>query len=149
MILGVGVDVCDVRRLRRAMERRGFRERVFDDAEIRDCESRARRDPHYAARFAAKEACFKALGTGWGGGVAWKDVIVRRDGGGPPRLDLQAGAARVAADLGVARAHLSLSHEGDYAVAMVVLEGGTRAAGGSVPRKKTRRGAARPGAARR
>jgi holo-[acyl-carrier protein] synthase len=143
MILGVGVDVCDVRRLRRAMERRGFRERVFDDAEIRDCESRARREPHYAARFAAKEACFKALGTGWGGGVAWKDVIVRRDGGGPPRLDLQAGAARAAADLGVARTHLSLSHEGDYAVAMVVLEGETGAAIRPARRRTPARGAAR------
>ncbi|MGH9749516.1 MAG: holo-ACP synthase [Candidatus Polarisedimenticolia bacterium] len=143
MILGVGVDVCDVRRLRRAMERRGFRERVFDEDEIRDCEARARQAPHYAARFAAKEACFKALGTGWGGGVAWKDVIVRRDGGGPPRLDLRDGAARAAAGLGVARAHLSLSHEGDYAVAMVVLEGRARAADRPARRRTAARRATR------
>src|SRR5881296_3438154 len=68
MILGIGLDVCDVKRLRRALARPGFRGRVFDESEIRDCERRLRRHFHYSARFAAKEAFFKALGTGWGRG---------------------------------------------------------------------------------
>jgi holo-[acyl-carrier protein] synthase len=128
MIVGVGVDVCEVRRLRRAMERAGFRERVFDPEEIRYCEGRARREVHYSARFAAKEAFFKAIGTGWSEGVGWKDVAVRGDGRTAPRLSVTGAAARHARVLGVARAHLSLSHGGEYAVAVVVLEGRPRRA---------------------
>ena len=124
MILGVGLDVCDVRRLQRALARAGFRERVYADSEVRDCEGRARRHLHYAARFAAKEAYFKAIGTGWGKGVGWRDVVVERPGGGAPCLRVTGAAARRASDLGVTRSHLSLSHAGEYAVAVVVLEGG-------------------------
>jgi holo-[acyl-carrier protein] synthase len=130
MIVGVGVDVCEVGRLRKAMRRAGFRERVFDADEIRYCEAHARKELHYAARFAAKEALFKALGTGWGSGVGWRDVAVRGDGRTPPILELTGGAARRARALGMVRSHLSLSHSGDYAVAMVVLEGRRRAAPG-------------------
>jgi holo-[acyl-carrier protein] synthase len=123
MILGVGVDVCDVPRMRRALSRAAFRRRVFDPGEARDCERRARRAEHYAARFAAKEAFFKALGTGWGQGVGWTEVAVRAAAGGRPTLRVRGAAARRARALGVARSHLSLSHSGDYAVAVVVLEG--------------------------
>lgn len=123
MILGIGLDVCQVKRVRRAMARSGFRARVFDDSEVEECERRARRHLHYAARFAAKEACFKALGTGWGEGVGWREVTVQSDGRRPPTLTLLGAAARKARALGVTRAHLSLTHDGDYAAAVVVLEG--------------------------
>ncbi len=134
MILGIGVDLCDVGRLRRAMARAGFAERVFDEAEVRYCERRARREQHYAARFAAKEACLKALGTGWGRGAGFRDVAVLTDGAGPPALRLSGGAARRARELGVSRSHLSLTHSGGYAVAVVVLEGKDRPG----PQRKSR-----------
>jgi holo-[acyl-carrier protein] synthase len=123
MILGVGLDVCDVERLRRALARPGFRGRVFDESEIRDCERRVRRHLHYSARFAAKEAFFKALGTGWGKGMAWTEVTIRSDGHGAPLLRVSGAAARRARSLGVTRTHVSLSHSGGYAAAVVVLEG--------------------------
>ena len=129
MIVGVGLDVCEVKRLRRAMARSGFARRVFDDGEVRDCDRRVRRHLHYAARFAAKEAYFKALGTGWGAGVGWREVAVMSDGRRPPRLQVRGAAARRARSLGVTRSHLSMSHSGDYAVAIVVLEGSARARG--------------------
>ncbi len=122
-ILGIGVDLCDADRIRRALARRGFRRRVFRDSEARYCSRRARPELHYAARFAAKEAFFKALGTGWGGGVGWRDVSVANARSGGPSLRLQGAAARLSRTLGVARSHLSLSHAGDLAVAVVVLEG--------------------------
>lgn len=136
MILGVGLDVCDVRRLRRALGRPGFRERVFDDEEVRYCEGRARSDLHYSARFAAKEAFFKAIGTGWGKGVGWKDVAVRADGDDAPILKVSGAAARHARRLGVIRSHLSLSHNGDYAAAVVVLEGRQAPSGGGARRRR-------------
>lgn len=123
MILGIGLDLCDVRRLQRALARAGFRDRVFAEEEIRDCDRRARRHVHYAARFAAKEAFLKAIGTGWGRGVGWRDVVVERRGDGPPRLQITGAAARRAEALGVRRTHLSITHDGDYAAAMVILEG--------------------------
>lgn len=129
MILGVGLDVCEVKRVRRAMARSGFTRRVFDDDEVRECDRRARRHLHYAARFAAKEAFFKALGTGWGRGVGWQEVAVRSDGRHAPTLRVRGTAARRARSLGVTQSHLSLSHSGEYAVAVVVLEGRRR--GGS------------------
>jgi holo-[acyl-carrier protein] synthase len=123
MIVGIGLDLCDVRRLERALTRAGFRERVFAGSEIRDCDRRARRHVHYAARFAAKEAFFKAIGTGWGKGVGWRDVVVERRGDGPPRLQIAGAAARHAEAMGVRQTHLTIAHDGDYAVAVVVLEG--------------------------
>jgi holo-[acyl-carrier protein] synthase len=129
MILGVGVDVCEVRRMRQALARAAFRRRVFDAVETRDCERRARREEHYAARFAAKEAFFKALGSGWAKGMGWSEVAVRSADGGAPSLRLGGAALRRARARGVVRAHVSLSHSGDYAVAVVVLEG----RGGTAP----------------
>jgi holo-[acyl-carrier protein] synthase len=126
MILGIGLDVCEVKRLKQAMARPGFARRVFDAIERRDCDRRARRFPHYAARFAAKEAYLKALGTGWGGGVGWTDVAVRSDGRRPPTLSISGAAARIARARGVSRSHLALTHDGGYAAALVVLEGRLR-----------------------
>ena len=100
MIIGLGVDVCDVARIRRALEGRAgarFQARVFTAAERAYCEARRRgRFASYAARFAAKEAAMKALGTGWAQGVGWRDFEVVRARGAPPRLVLHGRAAALA-----------------------------------------------------
>jgi holo-[acyl-carrier protein] synthase len=126
MILGIGLDLCETGRLQRAMARAAFVRRVFAPAEIASCDRRRDRLLCYAARFAAKEAYFKAIGTGWGRGVTWLDVEVASDGKGPPRLLISGEARRVARALGVKTAHLSLTHSGGYAAAMVVIEGAGR-----------------------
>jgi len=123
MILGIGLDLCDTRRLKRAMTRTTFVKRVFSPAEVSACKGRRDGLLRYAARFAAKEAYFKAIGTGWGQGVGWLDVEVESDGTGPPRLLVSGEAHRVSRALGVRTVHLSLTHTGDYAAAMVVIEG--------------------------
>ena len=124
MIVGIGVDIVEIPRFGEVIQRQSdrFIRRVFTRAEQDYC--RAHRDPvpHYAARFAAKEALFKALGTGWAGGVSWLDVDVRRDGRGAPYLVLQGEADKISRSLGAARVHLSLSHSRDSAVAVVVLD---------------------------
>jgi holo-[acyl-carrier protein] synthase len=92
---------------------------VFDPAEVSYCDQMADPWQHYAARFAAKEATMKALGTGWSEGVAFSDIVVVRDGNGTPRIELRGEAAR---RLDGGRLCLSLAHAGDIAVAFVVLE---------------------------
>jgi holo-[acyl-carrier protein] synthase len=122
MIRGVGVDLCPVSRVMRIMARHPgrFEERVFTRAERAYCESRGAPAQHFAARFAAKEAALKALGAP--AGIGWHDLeVVATDGA--PRLELHGPAAASAAGQGVRRAHLSLSHAGDAAIAFVVLEG--------------------------
>jgi len=125
MVLGVGVDVMEVARVRRALKRYGERIEncVFTAGELSDCAGRVDRDLALAARFAAKEACLKALGTGWAGGVTFRQVEVHRDSSGKPSLRLHGRAAEEAARLGVTATHLSLSHQPTVAVAVVVLEG--------------------------
>jgi holo-[acyl-carrier protein] synthase len=122
MIRGVGVDLCPVSRVTRILARHPgrFEERVFTPSERAYCESRAVPAQHFAARFAAKEAALKALGAPTG--LSWHELEVVAMGGAP-RLALHGAAAAAATALGVRRAHLSLSHAGDSAVAVVVLEG--------------------------
>jgi holo-[acyl-carrier protein] synthase len=124
MIVGTGVDIVEIRRIRSVLERQGerFVERVFSPGEQQYC--RAHRDtaPYYAVRFAAKEALFKALGTGWGKGVTWRDVEVERSTDGVPSLVLRGEARRLAESRKITAAHLSLSHGDDSAVAVVILE---------------------------
>lgn len=110
--------------MRRAIERTPrFAERVFTAAERAYCEARgASAWRHYAARFAAKEAAFKALGTGWAGGVAWHEAEVMRGGSGAPRLVLTGRAREVFAERGGTDAHLSLSHTDEHAIAQVIFE---------------------------
>jgi holo-[acyl-carrier protein] synthase len=124
MIVGTGVDIVEVSRMAGAIERFGsrFLERVFTPAEIRYCESKKNRIERYAARFAAKEAAIKAIGTGWRHGVAWHDVEVRRESGGRPTISYSGKAAEFAAALGMKRASLSLSHTAEHAIAQVILE---------------------------
>ena len=124
-VLGVGLDLVDVPRMKKELARDGggFRESVFTAAEIAYCEGQGRPAVHYAARFAAKEAFFKALGTGWRGeGPTWTEVAVTRNDLGRPDLALSGDAAAAASDLGVASIHLSLTHVASLAAAVVVLE---------------------------
>lgn len=125
MIVSVGIDIVQIERVWALLQRKGDRAlgRLFTAAEAGRC--RASRHPaeSFAARFAAKEALFKALGTGWGKGGAWTDVEVVSTPSGAPELRLSGRAAQAAEARGVRRIHLSLTHSGDTAAAVVVLEG--------------------------
>lgn len=124
MIVGTGVDIVEVPRVAAAIERFGkrFLERIYTGAEIRYCQSRRNSTERFAARFAAKEAALKALGTGWRQGIAWKEVEVRREPGGRPTVHFHGRAAEVAERLGMKHASLSLSHTAEQAIAQVILE---------------------------
>ena len=102
-----------------------FRTRVFTASERGYCDARgASSAQHYAARFAAKEAALKALGTGWSGGVGWQDVEVVNDSSGRPELILSGTALELFRRSGATHSHLSLSHTAEHAVAQVILERG-------------------------
>lgn len=124
MIVGTGIDIAEVPRIRQAIERHGerFLKRVFTEGEIQYCESKANRVERYAARFAAKEAGMKAIGTGWNHGVRWRDIEVARKPGGRPTLLLHGKAAEFAAKLGATNIALSLTHTEQEAMAQVILE---------------------------
>ena len=124
MIVGTGIDIVEVARIAAAVERFGerFLNRVFTAAEIRYCRSKQNAMERFAARFAAKEAGFKAIGTGWRHGVTWQDVEVGREPGGRPTICYSGKAAEFAANLGVRRVSLSLSHTTAQAIAQVILE---------------------------
>jgi holo-[acyl-carrier protein] synthase len=127
VILGSGVDLCEVPRIEAAVARYGrrFLERIFTAKEIAYADLKANRFERYAARFAAKEAGMKALGIGWTGGVTWHDFEVVNLPSGRPTLNFHGRAAEVAAKLGVRHVALSLTHTREQALAMVVLEGET------------------------
>src|ERR1700674_4321452 len=124
MIVGTGIDIAEVARIRPSIERFGdrFVERVYTPGEIRYCDAKANRAERYAARFAAKEAAMKALGTGWSRGVRWRDLEVSRQPGGRPTLAFHGKAAEFAAKLGAKHVALSLSHTSEQAIAQVILE---------------------------
>jgi holo-[acyl-carrier protein] synthase len=119
--VGVGFDLVEVARFSRVLARRGdaFRRRVFTDAEWRHATDRPDRDAVLAARFAAKEAVMKALGTGWGGGVSWVEIEVEGGGRGAPRLRLHGRAAEIASERRL-RVEVSLSHDGPSAGAVAI-----------------------------
>jgi holo-[acyl-carrier protein] synthase len=125
MIVGTGIDIAEVPRIRQAIERFGdrFLHRIFTADEMRYCDSKANRMERYAARFAAKEAAMKALGTGWNHGVRWRDCEVTRRPGGRPTISFHGVAAEFATRLGVKNAALSISHTAEQAIAQVILEG--------------------------
>ncbi|MGA2274051.1 MAG: holo-[acyl-carrier-protein] synthase [Bryobacteraceae bacterium] len=124
MIVGTGVDLAEVPRVRHLIERYGrrFIERVYTPAEIAYVERKANRFERFAARFAAKEAGMKAIGTGWKFGVTWQDFEVANLPSGKPTLRLHGVAARVAEKLGVRRVSLSLTHTTEYGLAHLILE---------------------------
>jgi holo-[acyl-carrier protein] synthase len=121
-IAGVGVDLVELDRIRGALERHGerFLDRILTAGEREYCYRRRDPVPHIAARFAAKEAVVKALGTGFAHGIRWIDVEVERDEVGPPRIVLHGAALQIAG--AGARVHLSLTHDKGAAVAVAVLE---------------------------
>ena len=122
MIVGIGLDVVETAQLSRRLGA-AFEERVFTAAERKDCEGRVDREQALAARFAAKEACLKALGTGWNEGAAFQQVEVVSAESGAPSLRLSGPTAELARERGVRHVHVSLSHQPGIAAAAVILEG--------------------------
>lgn len=128
MIVGLGSDLCDIRRIEKSLARFGdrFTQRVYTEGERRKCDARAARAPSYARRFAAKEACAKALGTGLSQGVFWRDMEVVNLPGGKPTLRLTGGArARLDAITPPgceALIHVTLTDEPPIAQAFVIIE---------------------------
>jgi len=122
-VLGHGVDLIDVARIERMLIEHGdrFREKVFTETERAYAEAGGRRrGERYAARFAAKEAAFKALGTGWRSGIAWTDAEVAHGADGAPTLRVHGEFARIAGERGVTRWHLSITHTDTLAMASVL-----------------------------
>jgi holo-[acyl-carrier protein] synthase len=124
LIVGLGIDIAEVGRVKAAIERYGetFLRRVYTANERQYCERFKNKYERYAGRFAAKEAAMKALGTGWSRGVRWVDVEVVREKGGRPTLKLAGEAANVASRLNVKNIALSITHTSDQAFAQVVFE---------------------------
>ena len=125
MIVGSGVDLCEVARVKKALESehgQRFKQRVYTAREIAYAERRANSSERFAARFAAKEAGMKALGTGWRGGVSWHDFEVANLPSGRPMLLLHGKAAEIAGKLGVKNVALSLTHTAEQAMAVVMME---------------------------
>lgn len=128
MIVGIGSDLCDIRRIEKSLERYGerFTYRIFTEAERAKCDARAARAPSYARRFAAKEACSKALGTGIAQGVFWRDMEVVNLPGGRPTLRLTGAAAEhLAALMPVGhrpKLHITLTDDPPLAQAFVIIE---------------------------
>jgi holo-[acyl-carrier protein] synthase len=150
VIAGIGVDMCEVDRMRRVLEASHggrFRARVFTDAEQAYCEARRRgRFESYAARFAVKESVMKVLGTGWSRGVTWRDIEVVRAPGEPPALRLHGRAAAIARRRGMTRWLVSVTHTRTGAIAWVMAErsrlSGRRSGAGTAagrPRPRARR----------
>ena len=125
-VLGIGVDIIEIERVAEALTRKSgqrFEKRVFTPGEIEYCRSMSDPYPHFAARFAAKEAVMKAFGTGWTGEVNWQGIEVVRDSRGKPHIELHGGTAELAAALGAKTVHVSLAHDRGRAVAMALLTG--------------------------
>jgi holo-[acyl-carrier protein] synthase len=124
VILGTGVDLAEVGRIRASIERFGakFIDRIYTPAEIAYVEQKANRFERYAARFAAKEAGMKAIGTGWRMGVKWQDFEVANQRSGRPVLRFHGVAAQIADGLGVRHVSLSLTHTSELGMAHVILE---------------------------
>jgi holo-[acyl-carrier protein] synthase len=124
MIVGTGVDIAETVRIEHVLSRHGerFSGRLFTPEEIAYCERFKNKAERYAARFAAKEAAFKALGTGWREGVRWLDVEVTHLPSGKPELVLRGRAEELARQLGVTRTSVSISHSDHYVVAQVIFE---------------------------
>jgi len=130
MIYGIGTDIVEVSRIERECRREAeggsgedFLRRVFTSSEISYCEGKRRRFESYAARFAAKEAFLKALGTGGRDGISWLDMEVVVDGRGRPELVLRGRARALLEEYGLTGVFVSLSHSHELATAVAVLEG--------------------------
>ncbi|MBO7707771.1 MAG: holo-ACP synthase [Thermoguttaceae bacterium] len=120
-VVGIGTDITEIERVERMMKKHGdfFLRRVFTPGEARYCDSGRKSGERYAARWAAKEAVMKALGTGWSEGVDWTEIEVLHDPSGRPSLSLTGGARRRSDELGIAEWQISISHCQLYAIAFV------------------------------
>ncbi len=123
MIIGIGIDMIEVGRVKDRVAKEGFKKKVFTEAEISYCENQGIPAQHYAARFAAKEAFFKALGTGWRGSMEFNEIEVVHDDSGQPKLRLYGGVLEEAKGKGTKQMHVSLTHLKATAAAVVLLEG--------------------------
>jgi len=124
VIVGIGIDIAEVDRIREAIERHGrrFIERIYTPAEIAYVERKANRFERYAARFAAKEAGMKAIGTGWKRGVRWQDFEVTNLPSGRPTLQFHGEAAKIADRMGIRNIALSITHTAAQGMAIVIAE---------------------------
>ena len=122
MIVSLGNDLVQLSELRAVLERRGerFLDRILTSAEKAYCQRKHAMLESVAARFAAKEAVMKCLGTGWSQGVSWREIEVVRERGGPPRIALHGRTAEVARQRGIGRILITLTHTGDYAEAVAL-----------------------------
>ncbi len=124
MVKGIGVDIIDIPRVKKMVDKESrFFEKVFSETEIRYCRSKYREEVHFAARFAAKEAFFKAMGTGWRYGMRWQDISVENDELGKPEIKLSGKTLENFEKNRFKHIHLSISHTKEYAVAFVTIEG--------------------------
>lgn len=125
LIVGMGVDIAEVARIRSTIEKRGeaFLRRIYTPGEIAYCERFKNKFERYAGRFAVKEAAMKALGTGWSRGVRWVDLEVIREQSGRPTLVIRGKAGKIAARLGVKNIAVTITHTAEQALAQVIFEG--------------------------
>jgi holo-[acyl-carrier protein] synthase len=125
MIIGIGIDIVKVERIEKAIAKNGgrFIKRLFTEKEVAYCEKREKsRYQHYAARFAAKEAVFKAIGTGWRKGVSWSEIEVENLPTGQPTINVFGKIKEIAESKGGKTFHISITHCDEYAISEVVLE---------------------------
>jgi holo-[acyl-carrier protein] synthase len=123
LIAGTGIDIIEVDRIQKIMERDiGFREKIFTPGEIAYCESKKNKYQHYAARFSAKEAFMKAIGTGWRFGIRFAEIDIVHDDLGRPYIRIYGKANDLLADLQITKIHVSLSHLKELATAIVIIE---------------------------
>lgn len=124
MIAGIGTDIVAIDRFQRFIDENNAAlfERLFTRVERRHCSAKKNSAASFAARFAAKEAFLKALGTGLRDGISWQDIEVANDRNGKPGLTLTGRASELVASREIISSHLSLAHDGGSAIAMVVLE---------------------------
>ena len=124
MIAGIGTDLIEVRRIREAIEKYGarFLKRIYTDVEIEYCSPKKSAALHYAGRFAAKEAAFKALEQGWGGDISWKEIEIYNEPSGAPRIVFYGKALELMQKKKITRALITISHIEEHATATVILE---------------------------
>ena len=123
MIYGIGIDNIEVNRVKKQFdEDNGFKEKIFTSKEIEYCETKANRSLNYAARFAAKEAFFKALGTGWRNGMAFNEIEVVNDDLGKPLICLYGKTKKIVEENNLTNIQVSLSHIKDFATAVIIIE---------------------------
>ncbi len=124
MIIGIGIDVVEIIRIKQPLESESkrFLTRIFTESEINYSRKGKDSIQKYAARFAAKEATMKALGTGWAKGISWRDIEVVSKPEEPPRITLGGKALEIFEEMGAKKIHLSLSHQKMFASALVIIE---------------------------